>query len=197
MFTTKADIHEPSFTIARNRTLQSQLKIRYHSNATSHLQVANSWVEQCYTWVNCNDSWVTLCLLTCWNLCVLSIHMVYLQVTHAKCLNTWVPYTCKWKCHFSKSWLYDILGRITHLSMLYLYEDITNKSKFDQACKNHRHVSVKTLLILLFFLYHNLLTIYTYYWTKNFYTDTKDNGLSSAIYRSSILQPQLKILAKI
>ena len=64
------------------------LYIWYHSNATSQ-------VEYCYTWVNCNDSWVILYILACsiLFLSVLSTWMVYLQVAHMKCLHKRVPYT--------------------------------------------------------------------------------------------------------
>ena len=61
--------------ISKNQVLQIlYLKhhVRYRSNATSHSWVPNSRVEHCYTWVNCNDLRVILCILAC------SIHCMYL-----------------------------------------------------------------------------------------------------------------------
>ena len=52
-------------------------------------------------------------------------------------------------------------------------------------------MSLKKLPILLSFLYHNLIIIYTN--GRKVSTDADVNGLSSAIYRNSILQSQLKI----
>ena len=89
------------------------LYVWYHSNATSQ-------VEHCYTWVNCNDSWVILCILACsiLFLSVLSTCVVYSQVAHVKCLHKRVPYT-DMPVPYTLQWP----------QMVYLYKDITNKQK--------------------------------------------------------------------
>ena len=50
--------------------LKSYIELWYRSNATSHSLVPNSRVEHCDTQVNCNDSWIILCILICSILCV-------------------------------------------------------------------------------------------------------------------------------
>ena len=83
-------------------------------------------------------------------------------------------------------YVYDILGCLTHLSTY-----ITRKCKLNRPgpLKINRIPLKKSSI--LWFPYHNLIIIYTN--GRKFSTDAEVNGLSSAIYRNSILQLQLKI----
>ena len=88
------------------------------------------------------------------------------------------------------TYVYDLLGCLTYLSTLYVFIYKTKKCKLTRPVKIN-HMGLKKSPILLSFLYYNLQIIYTN--GRKFSTDAEVNELSSAIYRNTILQLQLKI----
>ena len=78
-----------------NHVMLRICKLRYCSNVTSHMRVPYLRVENCYTPVNCNNSWMTLCLFACSNLCVCLVSTWFTLKSHTQSAYTH-------ECHFSK-----------------------------------------------------------------------------------------------
>ena len=107
--------------------------IWYQSNATSHTRVPNSRVGNSYMQVNCNDSRVTLCVLACSNLyvCLARSYLIILLerqtrkvCTHVSALHMLVTTHMNeifLNYNYIHTYVYDILGCLTHLSTLCVF----------------------------------------------------------------------------